>query len=422
VSQSFDAVIIGAGAAGLFCAGVAGQLGLKVLVIDHSPKVAEKIRISGGGRCNFTNLGTSPTQFLSQNPHFCRSALSRYTPQHFIDLLKHHGVAFHEKHKGQMFCDHSANDIVKVLLAECAAASAMGGEVSRWQPCQVHEITYTDAPEPGAHYHLVTDQGPVNTPNLVVATGGLSIPKIGASDFGHRIARQFGLRVVETRPGLVPLTFDNQGWQAYAELAGLALPVHIQTGAKKSRGEFLEDLLFTHRGLSGPAVLQISNYWQSGTPIQIDLHPQGELLPALAQAKLHSRKSFVNELSQHIPTRLAHTWCQQDPATAPSLARPINEVPDKALGKITERLQHWELTPTGTEGYAKAEVTLGGVDTRDLSQQTLMSKQPGLFFIGEVVDVTGWLGGYNFQWAWASGFACAQGLAARANLGPSQST
>ena len=411
----FDAVIIGAGAAGLFCAGVAGQRGLKVLLIDHSPKVAEKIRISGGGRCNFTNLETSPAQFLSQNPHFCRSALSRYTPQHFIDLLKRHEVPFHEKHKGQLFCDRSANDIVNVLLAECAAASALGGEVTRWQPCQVNNIAYSSE-----RYLLSTDRGAVSTPNLVMATGGLSIPKIGATDFSHRVALQFGLRMVTPQPGLVPLTFDGQAWQPYAELAGLALPVRIQTGSKKARSEFLEDLLFTHRGLSGPAVLQISNYWQSGTPIQIDLSPQKDLNAELNQAKRRSRKHFVNELSQQVPARLAETWCQQDPTLAPSLARPINEVPDKVLAKITERLHHWALVPTGTEGYAKAEVTLGGVDTRDLSQQTLMSKQPGLFFIGEAVDVTGWLGGYNFQWAWASGFACAQGLAARAPHHPAQ--
>ena len=423
--DEFDAVIVGAGAAGLFCAGVAGQLGLKVLVIDHSPKVAEKIRISGGGRCNFTNLETSPNLFLSQNPPFCRSALSRYTPQNFIDLLKRYDVPFHEKHKGQLFCDRSANDIVNVLLAECAAASSMGGEVTRWQPCQVQSIAYSDAAAPDnaaaksdlpggqGHYLLATDQGSVSTPNLVMATGGLSIPKIGATDFSHRVALQFGLRVVTPKPGLVPLTFDGQAWQPYAELAGLALPVRITTGTKKSQGEFLEDLLFTHRGLSGPAVLQISNYWQSGTPIQIDLSPQKDLTAELTQAKLRSRKLFANELSHQVPARLAEAWCQHDPTLAPSLARPINEVPDKALTKIAERLQHWALLPTGTEGYAKAEVTLGGIDTRDLSQQTMMSKQPGLFFIGEAVDVTGWLGGYNFQWAWASGFACAQGLAAR---------
>ncbi len=405
-----DVVVIGAGAAGLFCAGLAGQAGLKVLLVDHSDKVAEKIRISGGGRCNFTNRLLDPQapqrHFLGDNPHFCRSALSRYTPEHFIALVQRHGIAFHEKHKGQLFCDHSADDIVQMLLRECAA-----GHVERWQPCSIQQVaspeqTGTDC------YQLQSSRGPVAARAVVVATGGLSIPKIGASDFGHRLAGQFGLRLVERRPGLVPLTFDGDAWAPFASLAGLALPVRIETGAKKARAEFLEDLLFTHRGLSGPAVLQISSHWREGQPIRLDLAPEADLPAALAQAKARSRRLLANELASLVPARLADAWVQQQPAWQ----RPVNEVPDKALAQLAEQLARWELTPNGSEGYRKAEVTLGGVDTRDLSQQTLESRQPGLYFIGEVVDVTGWLGGYNFQWAWASAHACAQGLAAR--LGP----
>ena len=399
--NAWDAVIVGAGAAGLFCAGVAGQLGLKVLVIDHSEKVAEKIRISGGGRCNFTNRHLDPSSpqkhFIGQNPHFCRSALSRYTPQDFIALVQKHGIAFHEKHKGQLFCDHSAEDIIRMLLAECEA-----GGVTRWQPCGVRSVQHSEG-----LYTLQTDRGPVHTRALVVATGGLSIPKIGASGWGYALAEQFGLRLVERRPGLVPLTFDGEHWAPYAQLAGLALPVGIETGEKKQRMHFDEDLLFTHRGLSGPAVLQISSYWQDGSPIRLNLAPELHLGERLQQAKQHSRKLLVNELAALVPTRLAEAWVSQDP----TLQRPSAEVPDKALHKLAEALSNWHLTPTGSEGYKKAEVTLGGVDTRDLSSQTLESKQPGLYFIGEVVDVTGWLGGYNFQWAWASAHACAQALA-----------
>ncbi len=399
--KAWDAVIVGAGAAGLFCAGVAGQLGLRVLVLDHSEKVAEKIRISGGGRCNFTNRHLDPSaphkHFIGQNPHFCRSALSRYTPQDFIALVQRHGIAFHEKHKGQLFCDHSAEDIIRMLLAECDA-----GGVTRWQPCAVKAVRHSDG-----LYTLDTDRDPVHARALVVATGGLSIPKIGASGWGYDIASQFGLRLVARRPGLVPLTFDGAHWAPYAELAGLALPVGIGTGEKKARMHFDEDLLFTHRGLSGPAVLQISSYWQDGMPIRLNLAPEVNLPERLQQAKLRSRRLLVNELATLVPSRLADAWVSQDPA----LQRPSAEVPDKALHQLAETLSNWHLTPTGSEGYRKAEVTLGGVDTRDLSSQTMASKQPGLYFIGEVVDVTGWLGGYNFQWAWASAHACAQALA-----------
>lgn len=409
--HSFDAVIVGAGAAGLFCAGVAGQLGLKVLVLDHSAKVAEKIRISGGGRSNFTNREVSAANFLSDNPNFCRSALARYTPAHFMALMQRHGITFHEKHKGQLFCDRSADDLITMLLAECDA-----GHVTRWQPCSVRRVSFSAGTDPLAsagQYEIDTDRGPVRTARLVVATGGLSIPKIGASDFGYRLARQLGLRIVEPRPALVPLTFDAAAWSPCAELAGLSVPVNIETGTKKCKAAFREDLLFTHRGLSGPAVLQISSYWQPGTPLRIDLAPEHDLLAELLRAKSTSRKLIANELAAWVPARLAHTWTQPTQAAPHDWQRPICDATDKSLGALAERLQRWELTPSGTEGYAKAEVTAGGVDTRDLSSQTMESKQPGLYFIGEVVDVTGWLGGYNFQWAWSSAFACAQALAAQ---------
>jgi predicted Rossmann fold flavoprotein len=410
--QSFDAVVIGAGAAGLFCAGVAGQLGARVLLIDHSEKIAEKVRIAGGGRCNFTNRDLDPRaphkHFLGENPQFCRSALSRYTPGDFIALVQRHGIPFHEKHKGQLFGDRSSEDFIRMLLAECEA-----GGVTRWQPCAVRGIA-TITGEPGkARYRVDTDRGPIACRHVVIATGGLSIPKIGATDFGYRIARQFGLRVITPRPALVPLTFDGDEWAPYSQLAGLSLPVAIETGppstgsGRSGKVVFHEDLLFTHRGLSGPAVLQISSYWREGRPIHIDLAPDVDLLVELLRAKATSRKLIANELAAFVPSRLADAWVQQDAGWQ----RPVNEASDKALAGLAERLSHWTLTPSGTEGYKKAEVTAGGVDTRDLSQQTMESKQPGLFFIGEAVDVTGWLGGYNFQWAWASGYACAQALA-----------
>ncbi|MDN4590721.1 aminoacetone oxidase family FAD-binding enzyme [Xenophilus aerolatus] len=410
----FDVVIVGAGAAGLFCAAQAGQRGLKVLVIDHSERVAEKIRISGGGRCNFTNRDLDPRapqrHFVGDNPHFCRSALARYTPQHFIALVERHGIAWHEKHKGQLFCDGPSQQIIDMLLAECA-----DGSVERWQPCAVRSVAFSASSPDGAgagSYQIHSDRGSVVARQLVIATGGLSIPQLGASDFGYRVAKQFGLRVVEPRPALVPLTFGGDAWTPYAGLAGLALPVEIATGSKKTRMQFVEDLLFTHRGLSGPAVLQISSYWQPGTPLAIDFAPGVDVGAALAAAKRDSRKRIANELAALVPSRLADAWVGEDPA----LQRPINEAADKALAGLAERIAHWEITPDGTEGYRKAEVTAGGVDTRELSSQTMeATRQPGLHFIGEVVDVTGWLGGYNFQWAWASAHACAQALAGDAS-------
>ncbi len=402
---NFDVVILGAGAAGLHCAGIAGQRGLKVLLIDHAAKLAEKIRISGGGRCNFTNLDTAPANFLSANPHFCRSALARYTPQDFIALLQRHRVGWHEKHKGQLFCDAGSEQVIELLVRECEQ-----GHVARWQPCAVLGVRRS-----AGGFELDTDRGLAQAARLVVATGGLSIPKIGATDIGYRLARQFGHCIVPTRPALVPLTFDALSWAPYAALSGVSQEVRIETGIGKLRTEFVEDLLFTHRGLSGPAVLQISSYWQQGTPVRIDLSPAGALGAALAQAKRGSQRQLGNELAELIPRRLADAWL----AAAPELAaRPMADQRDRDLVGLAERLHRWELKPQGTEGYRKAEVTAGGVDTRELSSQTMGSSVvPGLFFIGEVVDVTGWLGGYNFQWAWASAAACARALTAREPAG-----
>jgi predicted Rossmann fold flavoprotein len=397
-----DVVIIGAGAAGLHCAGMAGRLGLKVLLIDHAEKVAEKIRISGGGRCNFTNLETAPANFLSTNPAFCRSALARYTPHDFIALMKRHGIAWHEKHKGQLFCDDSAEDVIAMLLRECET-----GGVTRWQPCSVVDVRASG--EAGHGFEIETGRGNVRCAQLVIATGGLSIPKIGATDLGYRIARQFGHAVVATRPALVPLTFDPVSWAPYAALSGLSLTASIETGSGKARQTFVEDLLFTHRGLSGPAVLQISSYWSEGTPVVIDLAPEQNLRESLMQVKPASQRKLVNELAEMIPRRLAEAWLLDDPELAD---KPMPQQRDRDLAALAERLQRWTLKPQGSEGYRKAEVTAGGVDTRELSSQTMESgRVPGLFFIGEVVDVTGWLGGYNFQWAWASAAACAGALA-----------
>jgi predicted Rossmann fold flavoprotein len=397
--QSFDVVVIGAGAAGLFCAGMAGQLGLKVLLIDHGAKVAEKIRISGGGRCNFTNREAGPANFLSANPHFCRSALARYTPQDFISLVQRHRIPWHEKHKGQLFCDESAEDIIGMLLRECEQ-----GNVTRWQPCGVQAVR-----QAADGFELDTERGSLRSRRVVIATGGLSIPKIGATDFGYRIAKQFGHHLIETRPALVPLTFDATAWGPFVALAGLSLPVGIRIGPPKGGGSFLEDLLFTHRGLSGPAVLQISSFWRPGTPLQIDLAPDVDLADHLARSKVGSKRKLGNELASLLPARLAESWLSRQPGLSDRL---LAEARDRDLEQLAQGLKAWELTPAGTEGYRKAEVTAGGVDTRELSSQSMESARvPGLYFIGEVVDVTGWLGGYNFQWAWASAAACARAMA-----------
>ena len=405
--ELFDAVIIGAGAAGLFCAGVASQSGLRVALIDHSPKVAEKIRISGGGRSNFTNSRVTADNFLSDNPRFARSALQGYTPADFLALVKRHGIAYHEKHRGQLFCDHSAEDLIQMLLKECEA-----GGVLRWQGCGVQAIRTAEADD-GRRFAIDTDRGSIASRALVIATGGLSIPQIGASDFGYRIARQFNIPMVETRPALVPLTFDEASWIPFAPLSGLSLPVEIACGAKKNTAHFQEDLLFTHRGLSGPAVLQISSYWRAGMPISINLVPDTDLARHFSDAKATSRKRLENTLAGIVPGRLAETWVARGPALGHDWGRPANETSDRALNALAEQLSRWQLTPNGTAGYRKAEVTAGGVSTRALSSQTMESSQPGLYFIGEVMDVTGWLGGYNFQWAWSSGFACAKALAAK---------
>ncbi|HEV7616578.1 MAG TPA: NAD(P)/FAD-dependent oxidoreductase [Burkholderiaceae bacterium] len=391
MTNQFDVAVIGAGAAGMMCAAVAGQRGRKVVLIDHASRLAEKIRISGGGRCNFTNLGTGPQNFLSQNPHFCKSALSRYTPQDFLGLMKRYRIGYHEKHKGQLFCDRSAEDVIDMLRAECDA-----GNVAWRMPCKVAAIGKT-----GDAFRIDTEAGEIKADSVVIASGGLSIPKIGASDFAYRIARQFDIKLIEPRPALVPLTFDHEAWQPFVPLAGIALQVDVETGEKKLRGHFREDLLFTHRGLSGPAVLQISSFWQPGTALTLNLMPELDVAEELIRHKTSSRKNIGNHLAQWLPSRLAEGWLQANDFKPDAR---VADMTDKQLRRLGESVNRWTIIPNGSEGYRKAEVTRGGVDTRALSQQTMMATAvPGLHFIGEAVDVTGWLGGYNFQWAWASG-------------------
>ena len=398
----FDVAVIGAGAAGMMCAATAAQRGKRVVLIDHASKLAEKIRISGGGRCNFTNINTTPANFLSDNPHFCKSALSRYTPADFVALVKKHRIGYHEKHRGQLFCTESAELIIEMLKDECAA-----GDVHWRMPCKIASVEQTDSV-----YILETDTGTIEADALVIATGGLSIPKIGATDFSYRIASQFGLRMVEPRPALVPLTFDPQAWAPFAELSGIALEVEVATGSLKGRNptgaRFREDLLFTHRGLSGPAILQISSYWIPGTPIVIDLLPGIDVAATLIEGKGTIKKQLGNVLAQWLPTRLAEGLLL---AHGFALDARLADMQDAKLRELGAAINQWTLSPNGSEGYRKAEVTRGGIDTRDLSQQTMMAtKVPGLYFIGEAVDVTGWLGGYNFQWAWASGVAAGQAV------------
>ena len=401
--SSYDVAVIGAGAAGMMCAAVAGQRGLRVVLVDHAERLAEKIRISGGGRCNFTNVGAGPANFLSDNPHFCRSALAGYTPQDFLGLLRGHRIAWHEKHRGQLFCDDSSESIIDMLRAECQA-----GNVQWRMPCRVAEIGRGDA-----GYVLRTSLGEIRAARLVIATGGMAIPQLGATDFGLKVARQFGLKIIEPRPALVPLTFDPVQWRPFAELSGVALEVSLATGSGRARGEFLEDLLFTHRGLSGPAILQISSYWQPGEPIVIDLAAGRDLAGELIAAKPGNRQQLHTVLGGLWPRRLADQWLRaaEQGGQHGLAALRLADAPDKTLRALAGAIHQWRLVPSGTAGYKKAEVMRGGVDTRGLDQKSMQARAvPGLYFIGEAVDVTGWLGGYNFQWAWASGVACGRAL------------
>ncbi len=382
-------IVLGAGAAGLMCALTAGQRGRRVLVIEHNERVGKKIAISGGGRCNFTNLGAGPDHYLSNNPDFCKSALARYTPWDFVALVEKHGIRYHEKKLGQQFCDTSSRAITEMLLAECAAA---GVEIR--VNCRVTEVR---KPE---RFVLTTNTGPLESAALVVATGGLSFPKLGATDFGYRLAGQFGLRLTEIRPGLVPLTFAHAD-QPLAELSGLSLPVI----ARCNGTTFEENLLFTHRGLSGPAILQISSFWKESEPITFDLLVGHAPLELIGQARREAIDP-VTLLSRHWPRRFAESWCAR---YAP--AKSFAHFTAAEQSTLAAHLSHWSLCFAGSEGYPKAEVTLGGVDTTQLSSKTMEARSvPGLFFIGEVADVTGWLGGYNFQWAWASGHAAGQAV------------
>jgi hypothetical protein len=387
--EPFDVVVIGAGAAGMMCAAQAGQRGRRVLLIEHYHLLGEKIRISGGGRCNFTNRGAGPAHYLSQNPDFCRSALARYTPAHFTRLVEAHGIAYHEKKLGQLFCDDTAQDIIAMLKAECDA-----GNVHWWMPCPVDGVTRGDG-----GFVVATPQGDVRCASLVIATGGLTVPKIGATPFGYRIAEQFGLAIVPPRPALVPLAFAPEALARYGDLSGVSMDALVSCNG----GRFRENLLFTHRGLSGPAILQISSYWDGRTPLTIDLLPDTDVA-AWLEARAASTALLPNALSELLPRRFAQQWC-----AAEGLALPIAKLDAGRRREVAARLHAWQVRPSGTLGYNKAEVTLGGVDTRGLSSKTMGALAvPGLFFVGEVMDVTGWLGGYNFQWAWASGHAAGQ--------------
>jgi predicted Rossmann fold flavoprotein len=376
----YDVIVLGGGAAGLMCALTAGRRGRRVALLESNESVGAKIAISGGGRCNFTNLGTTPENFLSSNPDFCKSALARYTPWDFLAMVEQHGIAYHEKKLGQQFCDGSARAIIEMLLAECAAA-----RVEVRCGVRVQEVG-----RPGC-FALTTNAGEMECDALVVATGGLSFAKLGASDFGYRVARQFGLRIVETRPGLVPLTLAPPDLKHFAPLSGLAVPVV----ARHRGAAFAEALLFTHRGVSGPAILQISSFWHEGETLHFDLLPEKEFV--------------IGERATHLPAVLAHDWPRRFAdawCARHAPAKPLAQIAQRDLSELGRIVHEWPLTPAGTEGYAKAEVTLGGVDTAELSSKTMEARRvPGLYFIGEVVDVTGWLGGYNFQWAWASGNA-----------------
>ena len=405
MSKTWDAIIIGGGAAGLFCAGVAGQLGKKVLVLDHAEVLGEKIRISGGGRCNFTNLHSSPANFLSLNQHFVKSALARYPSTEFIKLVTAHGINYHEKHQGQLFCDDSAKQIIEMLFSECAK-----GKVTIRNPVTVQSIE-----QDGEQWTVHTDAGIEKSKAVVMATGGLPVPAIGATAYSLDIAKQFGLNVIDPRPALVPLSFTADNFGDLSELAGLSVPVRIASGSKGHRYgacRFNEDLLLTHKGLSGPAVLQASSYWEEGEPIHIDWlgaleRPGGFNCDELFNNEENRLKLTEAILASVMPQRLAKAFADQRGLTGRKWA----EVSRKDRQALKELITNWSVKPAGTLGWKKAEVMLGGVDTKELDGQSMMSrKHPGLFFIGECVDVTGHLGGHNFQWAWASGFACAQAL------------
>ena len=391
-----DVIVIGAGAAGLMCAATAGSRGRSVLLIDHYPKLAEKIRISGGGRCNFTNRDLRTDCFLSQNPHFCRSALSRYTPRDFVALVERHGVRYHEKTLGQLFCDDSSQQIIDLLKAECDAGSV------RWQqPSAVAGVT-----REGDLFRVDTDQGVRFAASLVIATGGLTVPKIGATPFGYKLAEQFGLKVVPPKPALVPLALDPEWLARFGELSGAS----FDSIASCDGPEFREQTLLTHRGLSGPAILQASSYWQQAggrEPVRIDLLPDVDDVESWLQSARAGRQTLAGLLAEHLPKRFAQQWVDFEGGGRWSSA--LVELPRAALADVAAKLKGWALHPSGTLGYNKAEVTLGGVDTRELDQKTMAARRvPGLHFVGEVVDVTGWLGGYNFQWAWSSGWVAGQ--------------
>jgi predicted Rossmann fold flavoprotein len=390
-----DVVIIGAGAAGLMCAIAAGRRGKSVLVLERGARIGAKILISGGGRCNFTNLHARPENYLSSNPDFCKSALARYRPSDFIALVERHGIHHHEKKLGQLFCDHSSRDIVEMLQRECNEA---GVEIRTG--IKVGQVRKGVEGE----YVIESSAGEIAAKRVVIATGGLSLPKLGATDFAYRVARDFGLRVMDVRAGLVPFTMGGNDLEFCRALSGVSAPCT----AKLERGHprFTEHFLFTHRGLSGPAILQLSSYWfPGGDDININLFPEGDARAWLEENRASAAR-LDTLLSKRLPARFAAAWCELF-----GLLRPVNQISNKELGQIALRLENWTLRPAGTEGYATAEVTLGGVDTGELNSKTMEARKvPGLYFIGEAVDVTGWLGGYNFQWAWASGHACGQAV------------
>lgn len=391
MKSPYDVIVIGAGAAGMMCAIEAGKRGRRVWLIDHAKKIGEKIRISGGGRCNFTNIHARPETFLSDNPHFCKSALKQYTQDDFIALVKKHGIAFHEKKLGQLFCDHSAQQIIDILLDKCKEA-----DVRCTIETSVSNIEKTD------HGYLVhTNHGNHECVSLVIATGGLSIPKIGATKFGYDVARQFGLNVIDTRAGLAPLTFQSALLERCKTLSGLSVEATVSCG----KISFSEGLLFTHRGLSGPSILQISSYWREGQEIVINLAPDTDMLAFFKDRKKTQPKQDIQTALSHIlPNRLAESICEEK-----NIKGRLADLPDKMLEILAHAINDWRVKPSGTEGYRTAEVTLGGVDTNELSSKTMEAKnQPGLYFIGEVVDVTGHLGGFNFQWAWSSGYVAGQ--------------